>query len=44
MTDISAALGLGQLERAAHMRDRRQRIAKAYDQAFGQLNAFDFFE
>lgn len=41
MTDMAAALGLGQLSRAAEMRARRKDIADAYDRAFAGLGAFE---
>ena len=41
MTDIAAALGLGQLERATSMRERRKAIASAYDRAFGALESIE---
>ena len=41
LTDVASALGLGQLARAAAMRDRRAAIAAAYDRAFGNLGAFE---
>ena len=41
MTDIAAALGLGQLARAAEMRERRQVIAGIYDRAFAGHGAFE---
>ena len=41
MTDVAAAMGLGQLTRAEAMRDRRRAIADAYDRAFGEVEAFD---
>lgn len=44
MTDLAASLGLGQLERAAAMRDRRKAIAAAYDSAFGAAEAFELMQ
>lgn len=41
LTDIAAALGLGQLARAEEMLSRRRTIADAYDAAFGQLEALE---
>lgn len=41
LTDIAAALGLGQLARAEAMLSRRRAIAGAYDAAFGQLEALE---
>jgi dTDP-4-amino-4,6-dideoxygalactose transaminase len=41
MTDMAAALGLGQLERASAMRERRRTIADAYDAAFGALESME---
>jgi dTDP-4-amino-4,6-dideoxygalactose transaminase len=41
MTDISAAMGLGQLKRASVMRDRRRYIAETYDKAFGSMETFE---
>lgn len=34
LTDIAAAMGLAQLDRADEMRDRREEIAQAYNKAF----------
>jgi perosamine synthetase len=39
LTDMAAAVGLGQLSRAESMRARRRSIADAYDLAFGDLKA-----
>jgi dTDP-4-amino-4,6-dideoxygalactose transaminase len=44
LTDIASALGLGQLERAAAMRDRRQAIADQYDAAFRTEPSFEVME
>lgn len=44
MTDIAAALGLVQLERATAMRDARRKIADAYDAAFARVPAFELIE
>ena len=41
MTDIAAALGLVQLGRAQEFLEKRQRIAKLYDAAFGQFDAYE---
>jgi dTDP-4-amino-4,6-dideoxygalactose transaminase len=41
LTDMAAAVGLGQLARADSMRDRRRAIADAYDSAFGELEALE---
>ena len=37
MTDIQAALGAAQMDRAAHIITERQRLAKRYDDAFANL-------
>lgn len=37
MTDIAAALGLQQLRRVCELRDRRDRMARRYDEAFADL-------
>lgn len=44
MTDIAAALGLVQLERASAMRDARRKIADAYDAAFNDVPGFEVLE
>jgi dTDP-4-amino-4,6-dideoxygalactose transaminase len=41
LTDMAAAVGIGQLARAEPMRDRRRAIADAYDSAFGALVALE---
>jgi perosamine synthetase len=41
MTDLTAALGLVQLEKAVAMRDRRAAVARAYDDVFGQHDALE---
>jgi perosamine synthetase len=41
MTDIAAAMGLVQLERASGMREARRAIAHAYDAAFARIDAFE---
>lgn len=41
MTDIAAALGLVQLERAEEMTDARRRIADQYDSAFAESDTFE---
>lgn len=41
MPDVNAAIGLAQLERAAAMRDRRQRIAATYHERLGAVAALD---
>jgi dTDP-4-amino-4,6-dideoxygalactose transaminase len=41
MTDMAAALGLGQLERASAMRERRRKIADMYDAAFAGLESLE---
>jgi dTDP-4-amino-4,6-dideoxygalactose transaminase len=37
MTDVQAAIGLGQLEKIKKFNERRQEIAKIYDGAFGKI-------
>ena len=37
MTDIQAALGAAQMERAAEIVSERQRLASVYDEAFADL-------
>ncbi len=44
LTDIAAAIGLGQLARAAEMLDRRRAIADHYDAAFRNDPAFEITE
>jgi dTDP-4-amino-4,6-dideoxygalactose transaminase len=41
LTDMAAAVGLGQLARAESMRERRRAIADAYDSAFADLQALE---
>ncbi len=41
LTDIAAAIGLGQLSRAEAMQGRRRAIADRYDAAFGPLDALE---
>jgi dTDP-4-amino-4,6-dideoxygalactose transaminase len=41
MTDISGAIGLGQLARAEQMRQRRQEIARIYLHAFRDMSEFE---
>lgn len=44
MTDVAAALGLGQLERAVAMREARRKIADTYDAAFSRVPGFELIE
>lgn len=44
MTDIAAALGLVQLERAEEMLDRRRQIARKYTKAFGDVDALELLD
>jgi dTDP-4-amino-4,6-dideoxygalactose transaminase len=37
MTDLQAALGSAQMDRASHIIEERQRLAKRYDEAFSEL-------
>ncbi|MEK6227675.1 MAG: DegT/DnrJ/EryC1/StrS family aminotransferase [Chloroflexota bacterium] len=41
LTDIASAIGLVQLGRSAQMLRRREEIARAYDAAFGDLDAYE---
>jgi dTDP-4-amino-4,6-dideoxygalactose transaminase len=41
MTDVAAALGIGQLSRAGEMREKRQQIATAYDAELGGMEAVE---
>ncbi len=41
MTDIQAAIGLGQLKRLPEMQERRRWIWEHYDEAFGALDEFE---
>jgi perosamine synthetase len=41
LTDMAAALGRVQLRRLVEMRDGRARIARAYDEAFGEFDALE---
>ena len=41
MTDMAAALGLVQLDRAQEFLEKREGIAKLYDDAFGQFDAYE---
>lgn len=38
MPNLNAAIGLAQLNRAAHMRKRKQQVVRQYDEAFGSLD------
>ena len=44
MTDIAAALGLVQLDRAEEMRVARERVANRYDELFGQEGLADLLD
>jgi perosamine synthetase len=41
LTDLAAAIGIGQLERFDEMAEARRRIATAYDERFAELGAAD---
>jgi perosamine synthetase len=41
LTDIAAAMGLVQLDRAQEMKEKRRRIASRYQRAFGRFDVFD---
>ena len=41
MTDLAAAIGLVQLDRAQEFLDKRRRIAARYNRAFGELEAYE---
>ena len=44
LTDLAAAIGLVQLDRAEAMRVERERVARRYEQAFAASNAKDLVE
>ena len=41
MTDIAAAIGLAQLEKAERMREQREAIARRYTEAFAEIDAIE---
>ena len=41
LTDVAAAIGLGQLDRAEAMREDRERLARRYDEAFAECAALE---
>lgn len=44
MFDLQAALGLKQLERLSQMQDRREQIAKIYNEAFSKLEGIELLK
>lgn len=44
LTDVAAAMGLGQLARAGEMLQRRRTVARAYQQAFHACDAIELLE